>query len=56
MNIDELYRYIGERTGMRQFHITFEEGATEFTQEEADKMADLMLSIYSKHKKSSEPQ
>ncbi|WP_158441623.1 hypothetical protein [Oscillibacter ruminantium] len=56
MNIDELYRYIGERTGMRQFHITFEEGVTEFTQEEADKMADLMLSLYSNRKKRSKLQ
>lgn len=45
MNVDELYKYIGERTGMRQFHISFAEGKTEFNEKEVEEIAECVESV-----------
>lgn len=42
MNIDELYEYIRQRTGLGWFHIGLEEGKTEFTEEEVKEIAECM--------------
>lgn len=42
MNIDELYAYVRQRTGLGWFHMSLEEGKTEFTDEEANEIAECM--------------
>lgn len=45
LNINELYEYIRQRTGLGWFHISFAEGITEFSEREADVIAECVESV-----------
>jgi len=45
MNIDELYEYVRRRTGLGWFHIGLEKGKTEFTEKEAEEIAQCVESV-----------
>jgi len=42
LNVDELYGYVRQRTGLGWFHLGLEEGKTEFTEKEAEEIAECM--------------
>ncbi|BAL01530.1 hypothetical protein OBV_43310 [Oscillibacter valericigenes Sjm18-20] len=45
MNINELYEYVRRRTGLGWFHIGLEEEKTEFTEKEAEEIAQCVESV-----------
>lgn len=44
MNVDELYKYVAKRTGLRKFHLGLGSN-TEFTEEEAEELALCIIKI-----------
>ena len=51
MNIDELYAYVGTRTGLERFHLGLAEGKIEFSKKEAEEIAECMEFICEQQKK-----
>jgi len=51
LNVDELYEYIRQRTGLGRFHPGLEEGKTEFTDKEAEEIAECMEFVCAEHAK-----
>ena len=51
MNIDELYEYVRRRTGLGWFHIGLEKGKTEFTEKEAEEIAECVKFVCKMHVK-----
>lgn len=51
MNIDELYALVRQRTGLGWFHMALEEGKTEFTDEEAEEIAECMEFVCAEQEK-----
>lgn len=48
MNIEELYKYVEARTGLRLLHISLADGVTDLTEKEADEFADCIKAAYAR--------